>query len=101
LTISKEEVTKWGDPFNSVPDLPQSENYLSIFLNPVSDMVTISATAEIQQLSIFDITGRLVNSQSPMDNRVVFDTGVLPSGVYLVRALLKDGGVRTGKMIIK
>jgi len=73
---------------------------LSIFPNPVSGIATISASEEIQQLHIFDITGRLAHSQSPADKQVVFDTGALPSGVYLVRALMKDGGVQTGKLII-
>jgi hypothetical protein len=86
----------------SITDPPQSsEPTLRLVPNPVSGMVTISTTAEMQQLNIFDITGRLVGSQSPAGNQVVFDTGVLPKGVYLVQALLKDGGQRTGKMVVK
>jgi hypothetical protein len=74
---------------------------LSIFPNPVSGAVTIAASAEMQQLNVYDITGRLVASPSPAGERVVFDTGVLPQGVYLVRALLKDGGVQTGKVVVR
>jgi hypothetical protein len=84
----------------SITEPPQSfEPTLRLVPNPVSGMVTISTTVEMQQLNIFDITGRLVGSQSPAGNQVVFDTGVLPKGVYLVQALLKDGGQRTGKLI--
>jgi hypothetical protein len=86
----------------SITEPPQSfEPTLRLVPNPVSGMVTISTTAEMQQLNIFDITGRLVGSQSPAGNQVVFDTGVLPKGVYLVQALLKDGGQRTGKMVVR
>ena len=74
---------------------------LSIVPNPVSGMVTISTTTEMQQLEIFDITGRLAHSQSPAGNQVVFDTGALPTGVYLVRALMKGGKQRTGKMVVR
>jgi hypothetical protein len=56
---------------------------------------------EVQHLNIFDITGRLVGSRSPVGNRVDFDTGDLPAGVYLVQALLKDGGQRTGKVVVR
>ena len=79
---------------------PSGTAALSIFPNPVSGMVIISAESEIEQLSIFDITGRMVVSQSPAGERVVFDAGALPPGVYLVRALLKDGGVRRGKVVV-
>jgi len=74
---------------------------LSIVPNPVSSVLTIVAPSEMQQLHIFDITGRLAYSQSPASNQVVFDTGVLPAGVYLVRALMKDGGVQTGKVVVR
>ena len=80
---------------------PSGTASLSIFPNPVSGMVIISAESEIEQLSIFDITGRLVANLSPTGERVVFDTGILPQGVYLVRALLRDGEVRTGKVVVR
>ena len=93
------EVTEFADVTN-ISELPQGEkSLLTIFPNPVSGVVTIAAASAIQQLSIFDITGRLVASPSPAGERVVFDTGALPQGVYIVRALLRDGGVRTGKLI--
>ena len=84
----------------SVDDLTNNVTF-SFYPNPVSGNVTISASAEIQQLHIFDITGRLVSSQSLVGNQVVFDTGVLPKGVYLVQALMKDGAQKTGKVVVK
>ena len=97
-----EEYFNWHDvtqPVSITEPAPSASVALSIFPNPVSDILTISAPSAIQQLSIYDITSRLVASPSPAGERVVFDTGALPQGVYLVRALLKDGGVRTGKLI--
>ena len=97
------EYFDWWDvtqPVSIDESAPSASVALSIFPNPVSGMVIISAESEIEQLHIFDITGRLVASPSSAGERVVFDTGVLPQGVYLVRALLKDGGVRTGKVVV-
>ena len=88
-------------PISITEPAPSASVALSIFPNPVSGVVTISATSAMQQLSIYDITGRLVASPSPAGERVVFDTGTLPQGVYLVRALLRDGGVRTGKVVVR
>ena len=87
--------------FTGIAEVDNSQKMLSIFPNPVSGVVTIAAASEMQQLSIYDITGKLVESRSPAGERVVFDTGALPQGVYLVRALLRDGGVRTGKVVKK
>jgi hypothetical protein len=74
---------------------------LRVFPNPASGVVTIAAAAEIEQLNIFDITGRLVASQTPANSQVTFDTGILPKGVYLVQARLRDGGVQTGKVVVR
>ena len=100
----RNEYLDWHDV--STPESitePESSNtaVLSIAPNPVSGTVTISATAEIAQLQIYDIVGRLVSSQSPENRQVVFDTGVLPKGIYLVQARLKDGGVQIGKVVVK
>ena len=84
-----------------ISELPPNENQLIIAPNPASASITISAAAEIEQLQIFDITGRLVHSQTPTSKDVVFDTGVLAKGVYLVRALLRDGAVQTGKVVVQ
>ncbi|MCL2511437.1 MAG: T9SS type A sorting domain-containing protein [Bacteroidales bacterium] len=85
----------------SIVEHPQTKQTLHIFPNPTSGAITISATAEIEQLRIFDITGRLVSDQSPASRQVVFDTGVLPNGIYLVQARLKDGRVQTGKLVVR
>jgi len=77
------------------------QDEMVIFPNPVSGFVTISTTTEMQQLNVYDITGRLVESQYPANSQVVFDTGKLPQGVYLVRALLENGTLRTGKLVVK
>jgi len=82
--------------------IEETDNYLSlqIYPNPASGTVTITAPAEIEQLHIFDITGRFVNCQTPANRQVVFDTGVLPKGIYLVQARLKGGRVQTGKIVV-
>jgi len=83
-----------------IGELTIENGELKIYPNPASDIVTISATTEIEQLHIFDLTGRLINSQLPANSQVVFDTGVLPKGIYLVQVRLKDGGVQTGKVVV-
>ena len=94
------EVTEFADvSITGISELPPNKNQLIIAPNPASGAITISAAAEIQQLQIFDIVGRLVHSHAPTSKEVVFDTGILEKGVYLVRALLKDGAVQRGKIV--
>ena len=78
----------------------QNDKQLAIFPNPASGVMTISAVSEIEQLQIFDIVGRLIHSQTSTSKEVVFDTGILAKEVYLVRALLRDGAVQTGKVVV-
>ena len=84
-----------------IAELPPNENQLTIVPNPASGAITISSASEIQQLQIFDIVGRLVHTQTPENKEVVFDTGILAKGVYLVRAQTKDGEVQTGKVVVR
>ena len=106
------EVTEFADITNAISELPQSgKQSLTITPNPALGAVTISAADEISQIEIFDVVGRVVASLSPseggelsqtQENRqVTFDTGALPKGVYLVRALLKNGKIQTGKVVAR
>jgi len=85
----------------SITEHPQNKQALQIYPNPASGMVTISATVEMQQLNVFDITGRLVSNQSPANMQLSFDTSILPKGIYLVQARLADGRVQTGKVVVR
>ena len=79
----------------------QNRMLLTITPNPVSGMVTISATDEIQQVDIFDITGRLVKSKICTSEQITFDTSNFQSGIYFVLARLKEGEVQRGKLVVK
>ena len=101
-----EMVFQWADIITQyvgftvgIEQLTMDNGQLKIAPNPTSGAITISAASEIEQLQIFDITGRLVHSQTPANKEVVFDTGILAKGVYLVQALLRDGEVQRGKIV--
>ena len=96
----------------SIAEHPQqSKQTLSIYPNPVSGVVTISATDEIAQIEIFDVVGRVVASpnpskggglsQTPTGKQTTFDAAILPQGIYIVQARLRDGGAQRGKLVVK
>ncbi|MBT8231677.1 MAG: T9SS type A sorting domain-containing protein [Saprospiraceae bacterium] len=68
-------------------------NNISIYPNPVDDILTISTEGDIQiqDYKIFDINGRLISVQH---NKSIFSTSELDSGVYFIDINTLQGSVR-------
>ncbi len=81
---------------NTRPDLS-----LSVYPNPANQSITIdNASGEITNISVHDITGRLVK-QSTVNTAVTqLDVSALPIGVYTVLANLRDGNSSIQKLVI-
>ena len=74
--------------------LPQylTENDLNIYPNPVSDKLTVSLCTnnfQVTSMSVFDINGKLINTQAVNDNQIEMNTQSLAAGNYFLR--LSDG----------
>ena len=74
--------------------LPQylTENDLNIYPNPVSDKLTVSLRTnsfQVTSMSVFDINGKLINTQAVRDNQIEMNTQSLAAGNYFLR--LSDG----------
>ncbi len=69
---------------------------LSIYPNPVKDVLHIAPADKIQQIQIFDITGRQVLST----NQTVIDVSKLDKAYYLVKMILKNHNIVTKKILI-
>lgn len=70
----------------------------SVYPNPVSDRVSISAAESIDRLRIYDLTGKLVKQASPQKTAFSVDVSGLSKGVYLVKLNTGDREATT-KMI--
>lgn len=57
----------------------------SLYPNPANTNVTLDypAFAKADQLNIYDITGKLVKTQSILSNSTTFSIAQLPSGIYI------------------
>jgi hypothetical protein len=71
---------------------------LSIYPNPVSNRVSISASESIDRMRIYDLTGKLVKQASPHKAAFSVDVSGLSKGVYLVKLNAGDRQATT-KMI--
>lgn len=58
---------------------------VSMYPNPVSNTLYIEASSAIEQLSIYDLNGRMVLTKEQQQENISIDVSSLPSGIYLVR----------------
>ena len=63
---------------------------LNYYPNPVSDELTIDYNELITSVSVYDLTGRLVQHQSFDSETVRIHLGSLPSGTYMVNVKTKE-----------
>ena len=79
-------------------------NTLSIYPNPaVNETFVTIENAGLNEVSVYDIQGRLISKESVMANegdQARLSTETLTSGVYFVR-VSNDGDVRTAKLVVK
>ena len=69
-----------------------TENDLNIYPNPVSDKLTVSLRTnsfQVTSMAVFDINGKLINTQAVSDNQIEMNTQSLAAGSYFLR--LSDG----------
>lgn len=76
------------------PETTNSEE-IDIFPNPTSDILNIKSFLNIEQLYLFDMTGKLVISQS--DSKQI-NIKNLPKGIYVVKAMADSGKVYTKRV---
>jgi hypothetical protein len=67
----------------------------SIYPNPVTDILTIKTQEKIQNVSMYDASGRVVNAQL---NNGQINVSALPKGIYILKAVT-DKAVYQQKLI--
>lgn len=68
---------------------------IKIVPNPVSDILHVHSDEDIEQLTIYNISGQFITRT----NQLEINVSGLPQGIYLLRAVTTDGQVRQAKFI--
>lgn len=74
---------------------------VSIYPNPVKDVLNINSVNDVDKVEIYSISGQKIHSQSFNSNERNIDMNSLPSGTYMVQILLTTGAVETFKVLKK
>jgi hypothetical protein len=74
--------------FVSVAEETKVENEVKLFPNPANENVTIQSNEQVENISIFDISGKYLRGFSQTNN---FNVRELATGIYLVNVATKKG----------
>ncbi len=75
------------------------ESSVSLYPNPTSDRVTISAQGMMESVSMYDVYGKLISTMKVNDTNATADLSSYASGVYFARITTENGVVT--KRIVK
>jgi uncharacterized delta-60 repeat protein len=74
-------------------------NNISIFPNPAQDVITISELPLGAELSILDITGKVMFNTIVNSNQLIINTDEFSNGIYLVN-VYTNGSTSTKKLVV-
>jgi hypothetical protein len=74
---------------------------LLIVPNPSDETVRITATDFIASITLYASDGRLTYSQDGSGKEMTINIQGLAKGVYVVQVQLRNGGVQTGKLVVR
>jgi hypothetical protein len=87
-------------------NLPGAENFgaginktenndaVNIYPNPSNGIVNVAAKGNIQQVRMFDLTGKVVFEQTQLNQSLItFETVSMPAGLYLIHIVTEEGTI--------
>ena len=80
-------------------DVSKSIENISVYPNPVVDVVNITSGESIDLVRVYDLTGRIVMQANPSKQNFVLNVANLSKGVYLVK--LNAGSKEATTKLIK
>ena len=75
-----------------------NKNQLSLYPNPVQDVLQINLPGNTGILEIFDISGKSLILKEIQGNKISIDVSGLDHGIYFVK-VLSDNQILTGKFV--
>jgi hypothetical protein len=77
-----------------------SANAVSVFPNPVKDVMTVQANRNINEIQVYDAAGQLIIDQTVNAKTITVNTSGLTTGIYTLKAILGNGTINK-KVVIQ
>ncbi len=77
-----------------------NQNAVTVFPNPVKDVMTVQANSNIKEIMVYNTAGQVVINQTVNSKSITINTSGLTAGIYNVRALLNEGTINK-KIVIQ
>jgi len=84
-----------------IDEFSLAQSPLSIVPNPSDETVRITAADSIATITLYTSDGRLAYTQEGGGKEIILNLQGVAKGVYIVKALLKNGKIQTGKMVAR
>ena len=82
------------------PFVAEWEYNISIYPNPVTTSLNLSSTGVTDfEVSIMDITGKVIKSDRMLAQSFTIDVSDLSSGVYMLRLVSREGSTKIVKFV--
>ena len=87
-----------GDDLTEIKEFVENQN-IAIYPNPTSGKIHIVLSKNATRCQIMDLMGNVLSEIAISSLQFDIDLGSLPSGMYLVKVQLMDGGMAFGKVV--
>ena len=84
----------------TITGIDETASCISVYPNPASDIVTISADEAITHIEIVSITGQTLRTEEVNSDRIEYNIESIPAGTYLIR-IFGNTNVYVKKLVIK
>jgi hypothetical protein len=88
--------------FNTVlsdDKIEEEKTELKIYPNPTSSRFRIESSQEIESISVYDLSGRVVIDE--MVRSRSYNSNLTNPGMYLVKIIIDDGNTKVKRLIIR
>ncbi|MBB6369690.1 T9SS type A sorting domain-containing protein [Chryseobacterium shigense] len=95
-------VARLGESVLAANEVKTTSHNISIYPNPVKDLLNISSGKRIKSVSVYSADGRLVIANIPVNNtEAKIDLSGLKTGNYIAVATFEDGSIKSFKVLKK
>jgi len=85
--------------FNAIADDP-ADKTIRIYPNPVQNKVYIESSRELEEVVMYNSLGeKVMEIKAGHNNKLIIDCSFLPSGLYLMNVIVRDGSAKVFKLI--